>query len=100
MVVTEKCDVYSFGVLVLEVVMGKHPGELLSQVNSSAHQRINLNGLLDPRLSPPFGQRLSHKLSFLLDLAISCLLEDPQSRPTLYNVSRQIEMEASFDQQN
>lgn len=35
MVVTEKCDVYSFGVLVLEVLMGKHPGELITNLNSS-----------------------------------------------------------------
>ncbi|KAK1575747.1 hypothetical protein Q3G72_007969 [Acer saccharum] len=26
MAVTEKCDVYSFGVLVLEILMGRHPG--------------------------------------------------------------------------
>ncbi|KAK1381336.1 Protein kinase domain-containing protein [Heracleum sosnowskyi] len=30
MVVTEKCDVYSFGVVALEIMMGSHPGDLLS----------------------------------------------------------------------
>ncbi|KAK1381337.1 hypothetical protein POM88_028081 [Heracleum sosnowskyi] len=30
MVVTEKCDVYSFGVMALEIMMGSHPGDLLS----------------------------------------------------------------------
>jgi serine/threonine protein kinase len=30
-VVTEKIDVYSFGVIVLEVIMGRHPGDLLQQ---------------------------------------------------------------------
>jgi len=34
-VVTEKCDVYSFGVLVLEVMMGKHPRDLLQHLQSS-----------------------------------------------------------------
>ncbi|CAH1413982.1 unnamed protein product [Lactuca virosa] len=28
MVATERCDVYSFGIVALEVIMGKHPGEL------------------------------------------------------------------------
>ncbi|KAK9077703.1 hypothetical protein SSX86_006040 [Deinandra increscens subsp. villosa] len=35
MIVTEKCDVYSFGVVALETIGGKHPGELLSSLNSS-----------------------------------------------------------------
>lgn len=30
MKVTEKSDVYSFGVVAMEVMMGKHPGELIS----------------------------------------------------------------------
>ncbi|KAJ0048754.1 hypothetical protein Pint_16681 [Pistacia integerrima] len=30
MKVTEKCDVYSFGVLVLEVILDKHPGDVLT----------------------------------------------------------------------
>ncbi|THG11015.1 MDIS1-interacting receptor like kinase 2-like [Camellia sinensis] len=32
--VIEKCDVYSFGVLALEVLMGSHPGELISSLKS------------------------------------------------------------------
>ncbi|XP_061994885.1 MDIS1-interacting receptor like kinase 2-like [Rosa rugosa] len=29
MAVTEKCDVYGFGVVALEIIMGRHPGELI-----------------------------------------------------------------------
>ncbi|XP_058082404.1 MDIS1-interacting receptor like kinase 2-like [Magnolia sinica] len=36
--VTEKCDVYSFGVVALEVMMGNHPGELISSLSSSSRQ--------------------------------------------------------------
>ncbi len=35
MVATEKCDVYSFSVLVFDVLMGKHPGELITDLHSS-----------------------------------------------------------------
>ncbi|KAH0456190.1 hypothetical protein IEQ34_014097 [Dendrobium chrysotoxum] len=30
--VTQKCDVYSFGVVTLEAMMGKHPGDLISNL--------------------------------------------------------------------
>ncbi|PRQ41022.1 putative protein kinase RLK-Pelle-LRR-XI-1 family [Rosa chinensis] len=30
MAVTEKCDVYGFGVVALEIIIGRHPGELIS----------------------------------------------------------------------
>uniref|UniRef100_A0A2N9HYM3 non-specific serine/threonine protein kinase n=1 Tax=Fagus sylvatica TaxID=28930 RepID=A0A2N9HYM3_FAGSY len=54
MVVTEKCDVYSFGVVALEILMGKHPGELLSSLSSpSSSQNVMLNEILDQRLPPP-----------------------------------------------
>ncbi|KAF6141559.1 hypothetical protein GIB67_041036 [Kingdonia uniflora] len=54
--VTEKCDMYSFGVLMLEVLIGKHPGELISSLTSSSSpigQNVLLKDILDGRLSPP-----------------------------------------------
>jgi hypothetical protein len=30
MEVIEKCNVYSFGVLTLEILFGKHPGDIVS----------------------------------------------------------------------
>ena len=36
MEVNEKCDVYSFGVLTLEVIMGNHLGDLISFLSSSS----------------------------------------------------------------
>ena len=92
MVVTEKCDVYRFGVLALEVLIGNHPGELISDLHSSPDQRIGLADVLDPRLSSPVGQRLEHKLSFMLNLAILCSHANPQFRPTMRSVSQQLEV--------
>ncbi|KAK8298252.1 hypothetical protein V6Z11_D05G241900 [Gossypium hirsutum] len=39
MKVTEKCDVYSFGVLIMEIIMGAHPGDLISTVPSSSLEK-------------------------------------------------------------
>ncbi|KAK0595750.1 hypothetical protein LWI29_009668 [Acer saccharum] len=63
MAVTEKCDVYSFGVLVLEILMGRHPGELISDINSLHDRSVDLKTMLDPRLSPPLTPKLTHELS-------------------------------------
>ncbi|KAG2675620.1 hypothetical protein I3760_12G013800 [Carya illinoinensis] len=54
MKVTEKCDVYSFGVLALEILMGKHPGDFICSLSSpSAMKNIKLKDVLDRRLPFP-----------------------------------------------
>ncbi|CAN6553758.1 unnamed protein product [Malus baccata var. baccata] len=54
MKVTEKCDVYSFGVLALEVITGKKLGDLISSFSSpSACENKLLKDVLDQRLPPP-----------------------------------------------
>ncbi|KAI8022558.1 putative leucine-rich repeat receptor-like protein kinase [Camellia lanceoleosa] len=54
MEVNEKCDVYSFGVIALEVIMGKHLGDLISSSSSSTSttQGIFLKDVLDQHLAP------------------------------------------------
>ncbi|XP_015877807.3 MDIS1-interacting receptor like kinase 2-like [Ziziphus jujuba] len=92
MVVSEKCDVYSFGVLALEVLMGKHPGERICCLrSSSAVDRIQLGDVLDPRLSPPATQNIADKLALVMSIAVSCLSANPQARPTMTSVSRLLE---------
>ncbi|KAK3221069.1 hypothetical protein Dsin_015039 [Dipteronia sinensis] len=97
MAVTEKCDVYSFGVLVLEILMGRHPGELISDINSLRDQIVDLKTMLDPRLSPPLIPKLTHELSLMLNIALSCLHFNPESRPPMRAVSQRLEMETSPD---
>ncbi|KAJ0052760.1 hypothetical protein Pint_01676 [Pistacia integerrima] len=57
--VTDKSDVYSFGVVTLEVMMGRHPGELLTSLSSSRtslseNPELFLKDVLDQRLPPPY----------------------------------------------
>ncbi|KAK9224749.1 hypothetical protein WN943_009785 [Citrus x changshan-huyou] len=58
MAVTEKCDVYSFGVVALEVLMGSHPGDLLSSLSPSSERKIRLIDILDQRLPSPLDRKI------------------------------------------
>ncbi|KAJ8772141.1 hypothetical protein K2173_027318 [Erythroxylum novogranatense] len=97
MEVTEKSEVYSFGVLAMEILMGKHPAELVSYLQSSADQSISLEDVLDKRLSPPADMKVVDQITIILNVAVSCVSEDPQSRPTMRSVSRLLDMETSSD---
>ncbi|XP_050271532.1 MDIS1-interacting receptor like kinase 2-like [Quercus robur] len=86
MVVTEKCDVYSFGVVALEILTGRHPGELMTSFSTS--QSVMLNEILDQRLPPP--NRLVAKDVFLVAaISFACLHTKPKSRPTMKWVSQE-----------
>ncbi|KAI8005018.1 putative leucine-rich repeat receptor-like protein kinase [Camellia lanceoleosa] len=93
MEVNEKCDVYSFGVLALEVIMGKHPGDLLSSLSSSSSssstltaQGIFLKDILDQRLLPPRNEAVE-QVVVVAKLAFVCLHTTPLSRPTMQQVA-------------
>ncbi|GLT51191.1 hypothetical protein SLA2020_246190 [Shorea laevis] len=90
MVVTEKCDVYSFGVVALEVLMGRHPRELLTLLSKPySLQNVMLSDVLDTRLSPPRTRNVIQSIVVAAMLALACLRAKPKSRPTMKYVSRQ-----------
>ncbi|KAM7515220.1 hypothetical protein LguiA_004803 [Lonicera macranthoides] len=87
--VTEKCDVYSFGVVALEIIMGRHPGDLLSSLVSPSIQNPMVNDVMDPRLSRPTDKLVEWDIVMVLRLAFSCLCSNPISRPTMESVSKE-----------
>ncbi|XP_024955838.2 MDIS1-interacting receptor like kinase 2-like [Citrus sinensis] len=90
MVVTEKCDVYGFGVVALEILMGTHPGELLSSLSSSSSPKIMLIDILDQRLFPPMNQKIVQDIILVSTIAFSCLRSQPKSRPTMQRISLEL----------
>ncbi|KAM7511364.1 hypothetical protein LguiB_010239 [Lonicera macranthoides] len=89
MAVTEKCDVYSFGVVALEIILGRHPGDLLSSFTSLSTQNPTVNDVLDPRLSCPVDRLVEWDIVMVMRMAFSCLCSNPKSRPTMRSVSQE-----------
>ncbi|RVX04582.1 Cytochrome b561 and DOMON domain-containing protein [Vitis vinifera] len=81
----------AFGVVTLEVIMGRHPGELITSLLSSASSSSSspsivdhclLNDVMDQRPSPPVNQ-VAEEVVVAVKLALACLRVNPQSRPTM-----------------
>lgn len=94
MKVNEKCDVFSFGVVTLETLMGRHPTDLISFLSSpsSAAAIVNdlsLKDVLDQRLLSPRKQTAAEVVS-IVKLASLCLQANSQSRPSMQQVSQEL----------
>jgi serine/threonine protein kinase len=90
--VTTKCDVYSFGVVALEILMGRHPGSLISSMHSrllDTSGSLLLKDALDQRLDSPEGQVGAQVVSAFL-VALSCVREDQEARPTMRSVAQEL----------
>ncbi|XP_027368539.1 MDIS1-interacting receptor like kinase 2-like [Abrus precatorius] len=87
--VNEKCDVFSFGVLCLEIIMGNHPGDLIFSMYSSSATTVTSNLLLkdvvDRRLPHP-KMPVVKEVILIAKIAFACLNESPPSRPTMEDV--------------
>ncbi|TQD95176.1 hypothetical protein C1H46_019199 [Malus baccata] len=93
--VTEKCDVYSFGVLALEVITGKRLGDLISSSSSpSACENKLLKDVLDQRLPPPTLE-VEDELTTIARVAITCRDSRQQSRPTMHMVSQSLSFQTA-----
>ncbi len=88
--VGEKSDIYSFGVVLLELVTGKRPVEstfgegvdLVKWVMDKIQSTDGLYEVLDPRL----GRESHDDMILLLRVAVLCLSRHPRSRPSMREV--------------
>lgn len=103
MKVTEKCDVYSFGMVTLEVIIGRYPGDLISSLASSASSSSSnstascwpLKQALDQRIPYPDGDTLG-QVAFIVKMAFTCLSAKPEHRPSMQQVSQEISARRSI----
>ncbi|KAM7490764.1 hypothetical protein LguiA_033685 [Lonicera macranthoides] len=94
---TEKTDVYSFGVLVLEVVSGKRPTDA-----SFIEKGLNIVGWLNFLVTENRQREMvdmqcegvqTESLDALLSIAIQCVSSGPEERPTMHRVVQILESE-------
>ncbi|KAK4486261.1 hypothetical protein RD792_008931 [Penstemon davidsonii] len=94
---TEKTDVYSFGVLVLEIVSGKRPTDA-----SFIEKGLNIVGWLNYLVTENRQREIVdpqcegvqvESLDALLSIAIQCVSSGPEDRPTMHRVVQILESE-------
>jgi serine/threonine protein kinase len=94
MKVTEKCDVYSYGVVLLELLTGKAPvqpieqgGDLVTWVRNFIHNSNNsLNPeILDNKLDLTEVSAVEHMIT-VLKIALMCTSMSPFDRPPMRQV--------------
>lgn len=105
--VTEKCDIYSYGVVLLELLTGRTPvqsidqgGDLVTWVrNYFLHHSLS-SGVFDARLNLEDEATVAHMIT-VLKIALMCTSMSPLDRPTMREVVSMLigsnEREAHFD---
>ncbi|KAK4274946.1 hypothetical protein QN277_018100 [Acacia crassicarpa] len=87
---TDKSDVYSFGVVLLELLTGKPPishGKNLVREVIVAYQSGEVFSVVDGRMGP----YPSEHIGKFLNLALKCCKEEPDERPKMAEVVRELE---------
>ncbi|KAG8085928.1 hypothetical protein GUJ93_ZPchr0010g10086 [Zizania palustris] len=94
--VTEKCDIYGFGVLVLEILTGRKPVQyleddvvVLCDVVRAALEEGRVEDCMDPRLSGDFSME---EAVLIVKLGLVCTSQVPSHRPDMGEVVSMLEM--------
>ncbi|PNX62967.1 receptor-like protein kinase HSL1-like protein [Trifolium pratense] len=93
--ITEKCDVYSFGIVLLELVSGREAVEeeygeakdIVYWVLTNLHDRKSVLNILDDRVA---SKHCVDDMIKVLKIAIKCTTKLPTLRPTMRDVVKML----------
>lgn len=90
----EKSDIYSFGVVILELVSGKHPvdpefGEkdLVKWICTTLDQKGVVDHVIDPKLDSCFKEEICR----VLNIGLLCTSPLPINRPSMRRVVKMLQ---------
>lgn len=94
---SQKWDVYSFGVILLEMItsksqpiqVGASEMDLPQWVQLNIDEKKPLSFVIDPFLAPYW--RKEESINTILKVALACIQKSPDRRPTMRNVSDTLE---------
>ncbi|XP_048139397.1 inactive protein kinase SELMODRAFT_444075 [Rhodamnia argentea] len=100
--ITEKADVFSFGVVLVELVTGRKAVDLnrpkgqqcLAEWARPLLEEYAIHELIDPRLGDQFSEQ---EVYCMLHAASLCIRRDPESRPRMSQVLRILEGDGHID---
>ncbi|KAL5156685.1 Inactive protein kinase [Glycine soja] len=100
--ITEKADIYSFGVVLVELVTGRKAVDLnrpkgqqcLTEWARPLLEEYAIEELIDPRLGSHYSE---HEVYCMLHAASLCIRRDPYSRPRMSQVLRILEGDTVMD---